>query len=274
MRKRKRKQNRPDQPESPIKLDKTVLGSGIRMPKKKTEYDDFPSFLRAYVRHFRRYIVTGLLVWVPTLVTLWVTWWFVTNVGGGVNEFMRNRVDDLHNIADRIPALSILKDFEYKAWYGFLFAILLFLTTGFLARYIAGRQLISALDTLIGNIPLINKVYVAVQQIRDVFVGRDGAVFEEVVLLEYPRKGIHAVGFVTSRERGIVQETAGLPLVAVFVPTTPNPTSGFLLYLPPGDVQRIDITVEDAMKLIVSGGAFIPGQPSRSIGDDSEGWES
>jgi uncharacterized membrane protein len=112
---------------------------------------------------------------------------------------------------------------------------------------------------LVGKIPLISRVYLAVQQIRDVFVNREGAVFQQVVLLEYPRKGIQAVGFVTSDEQGIVQETTGKTLWAVFVPTTPNPTSGFLLYLPPDDLIPLDMSVEDAMKLIVSGGAYIPG---------------
>jgi uncharacterized membrane protein len=153
---------------------------------------------------------------------------------------------------------------------GLLLCILLFLCTGFLTRYIVGRKIIATGEMIVGKIPLISRVYLAVQQIRDVFVNREGAVFQQVVLLEYPRKGIMAVGFITSSDQGIVQETAGRKLNAVFVPTTPNPTSGFLLYLSPDELTPVDMTVEDAMKLIVSGGAYIPGRaPIPELADES-----
>ena len=95
-------------------------------------------------------------------------------------------------------------------------------------------------------------------QIRDVFVRRDGAVFQRVCLVEYPRKGVFAVAFVTSDEQGIVQETMDKKLISIFLPTTPNPTSGFLLYVSEDEITLLDVTVEDAMKLIISGGAYLP----------------
>jgi uncharacterized membrane protein len=114
-------------------------------------------------------------------------------------------------------------------------------------------------EYLVGLIPGINRVYIASQQIRDVFVNRQGAVFQEVVMVEYPRPGLMVVGFVTSREQGIVQDALGTKMVAIFVPTTPNPTSGFLLYVPPKELTPLKISVEEAMKLIVSAGAYLPG---------------
>lgn len=249
--------NKKKKKQSPIKLEGTHFGGSIRPPKG--EYNDFPSFIKAFLRHFQRYTITGLLVWVPLLVTAWVAWWFVSKVGGSVNTFMKGRVENLHELADRIPNLGFLQQIDYSPWMGFLIALFLFLTTGFLARYLVGRKIIASLEQFIANIPFINRIYLAVQQIRDVVVGRNGAVFEEVVVLEYPRPGLMVVGFVTSREQGIVQQSTGRNMVAVFVPTTPNPTSGFLLYVPPEELTPLELNVEDAMKLIVSAGAFIPG---------------
>jgi uncharacterized membrane protein len=120
------------------------------------------------------------------------------------------------------------------------------------------RKVIAAGEQIVAKIPGISKVYTAVTQIRDVFIRRDGAVFQEVILVEYPRPGLTVVGFITSREQGIVQAAAQKKMIAVFVPTTPNPTSGFLFYVPEEDLIPLDIAVEDAMKLIVSGGAFLP----------------
>ena len=246
--------------ESPIKLEGSHFGSTIT--PNREEYHNFPTFLKAFLRHFQRYTLTGLLVWVPLLVTAWVSWWFISKVGGGVNTFMKGRVDNLHELADRLPYLGFLQQIHYSPWMGFLIALFLFLTTGFLARYIVGRKLIASLEQFVANIPFINRIYLAVQQIRDVVIGRNGAVFQEVVVLEYPRPGVMVVGFVTSREQGIVQKSTGRDLVAVFVPTTPNPTSGFLLYLPPEELTPMALNVEEAMKLIVSAGAFIPGNES------------
>ena len=223
----------------------------------------------------RRYLVTGLLVWVPLIVTLWLSWWVIRTVGFGIEDLIRDLVLRANAIGEvygqRFPTLRVLTGFQYRFGLGFLLAILLFLTTGFLTRYIVGRRVITLLERIVAVIPGINRVYVAVQQIRDVFVTRDGTVFQEVVLFEYPRPGIHAVGFVTSREEGIIQNAAEKRLVAVFLPTTPNPTSGYLLYLPPDDLTPLDITLEDAMKLIISGGAYLPSQDRLAAPVDSSG---
>ena len=245
---------------SPIKLEGTHFGGAIRPPKD--DYTDFPSFIKSFLRHFRRYLITGLLVWVPLFVTLWVAWWFITKIGGGMNSFVKGRIENLHELADRVPSLDFLNTIQYFPWMGFLIAIALFLSTGLFARYLVGRKIIATLELIVANIPFINRIYLAVQQIRDVVVGRKGAVFQDVVALEYPRPGLMVVGFITSREQGVIQKSTGRNMVAVFVPTTPNPTSGFLLYAHEEELTILDLNVEDAMKLIVSAGAFIPGVES------------
>jgi len=224
-----------------------------------TEYTGPITFLKVYLRQLRRHLMTGMLVWVPLIVTMWVLWWLIKTVGFNLERFIERMVGQINVLGERTEALSFLQSFNYTPGLGFLLAILLFLTTGFLTRYLVARRFIASGEQLLIKIPFISRVYLASQQIRDVFVRRDGAVFQQVVLLEYPRPGIVAVGFVTSTEQGVVQQTADLELTAVFVPTTPNPTSGFLLYIPPEDLTELDIGVEDAVKLIISGGAFIPG---------------
>jgi len=215
-------------------------------------------FFRFSLRDLRRYLVTGMMVWVPLIVTLWISWWLISKVGFGIEGMIKHGVAGLNALGVRYPRLEFLTAIHYAPGLGFLLAIVLFLTTGFFARNLVGRKIIATGDQLVAKIPLISRIYIAVQQIRDVFVGRDGTIFHEVVLVEYPRKGVYVVGFVTSHEDGHIQQVAGEHLTAVFLPTTPNPTSGFLLYFSRQDLIPLDFTVEDAMKLIMSGGAYLP----------------
>ena len=220
----------------------------------------FLGFVRTYWSHLWRTLVTGLLVWVPLIITVWLTWLFVSKFVFGVDLMIRYFVEHVVAWGKQKPHLAFLESVRYIRGSGILIVAALFLTTGLLTRHFVGRRIIAIGERVVQVIPLVNRVYRAVQQIRDVFVGRQGAVFQKVCLVEYPRKDMIAVAFVTSGEQGLVQRAVGKELVAVFVPTTPNPTSGYLVYLSPEEVRPLDITVEEAMKLIVSGGAYIPGQ--------------
>lgn len=230
--------------------------------KKTAEHRKPHGFLRQYFRLLRFYLVTGLLVWMPLIVTVWLTWWLFKNVGLGLENLIESGYGFLNRLGEDYKILAFLPNVDYFKGSGFLIALLLFLTTGFLTRNLVGRRLIRAGERILHRIPFISRVYRAVGQIRDVFVNRDGTVFQQVCLVQYPRKGIYAVAFITSREQGIVQEAIGQEMISVFLPTTPNPTSGFLLYLSPSDVTVLDISVEEAMKLIISGGAYLPSLPS------------
>jgi len=216
-----------------------------------------------YVQHVQRtvigYFVTGMLVWIPLIVTIWIVRLLINNPVAGIERLTRVLLGYVRQLGDWNPAFSFLSGFRYQPGIGILLVVMIFLLTGILARYLVGRRLISSGERILARIPLISRIYRAVRQIRDVFMGRGGAVFQKVCLVEYPRPGLLAVAFVTSAEQGVVQEVAGKELIAVFVPTTPNPTSGYLVYLPPSDVRYLDIPVEEAMKLVVSGGAYIPG---------------
>ena len=215
-------------------------------------------FLLLFYRQLWRYLVTGLMVWVPLIVTLWVVWSVVSGLGFGIERLIEDLVETLNRFGDRVEPFRFLTYLDYHPGLGFLVTLAVFLTTGLITRYLVARRAIRFGEGILERIPLISSIYRAVEQIRDVFVRREGTVFQKVCLIEYPRPGILVVGFVTSDEHGIVQETLSKELVAVFVPTTPNPTSGFLLYLAPDAITELDISVEDAMKLIVSAGAYIP----------------
>ncbi len=232
------------------------------MGKKKTSRRKKTSFIRQYLRALRFYLVTGLLVWIPLIVTVWLTWWLFKNVGLGLENLIKSAYLAVNDLGQRISWLQFLPEIEYKPGFGFLIAFALFLTTGFLARNLVGRRVIRAGERIMDRIPLVSKIYRAVQQIRDVFVSREGTVFQKVCLVEYPRKGVYAVAFITSTDQGVVHDVVDKQLYSVFVPTTPNPTSGFLLYLNPEEITILDISVEEAMKLIISAGAYLPGSPA------------
>jgi uncharacterized membrane protein len=232
----------------------------IRKDKEAEESTGFVGFMVQYWRQLTRYMVTGMLVWVPLLITVWVSWFFIQKFVLGVEYLIQDIILKFNVWGSKYPLLRWLEHIRYYFGMGALVVVALFLTTGFLTRFIVGRRIIELGERIVSQIPLISRIYRAVQQIRDTFIGRKGAVFQSVCLVEYPRAGMLAVAFVTSAEQGIIQQIAGRKLHAVFVPTTPNPTSGYLIYLPPEDIALIDISVEEAMKLIVSGGAYLPGE--------------
>ena len=138
-----------------------------------------------------------------------------------------------------------------------LAAIFIILTViGMFARNVIGKRLILFGESILARIPMVNKIYTAVQQISHAFVGK--VIFTRVVLLQYPRKGLYSIGFVTSDTKGEISSEVFKDSINVFLPTTPNPTSGFLLFVSKKDTISLSMSVEDAMKLVISGGAVTP----------------
>lgn len=227
----------------------------------------FWGWARRYWRHTWRTLVAGLLVWIPLIITIWVSWFFINMFVLSIERLIHNGVLALNQWGARHPLLSPLQHLRYVHGSGILIVAALFLGTGVLTRHLIGRRIIAIGERVVHVIPFVNRIYRAVQQIRDVFINRDGGVFQKVCLIEYPREGMLAIAFVTSSDGGVVQEVAGKPLTAVFVPTTPNPTSGYLVYLRPEEIVMLDMSVEEAMKLIVSGGAYIPPRSGASVDD-------
>jgi uncharacterized membrane protein len=147
-------------------------------------------------------------------------------------------------------------------WYWSLVALLLavFLigTVGLLARNYFGRKIIEWVDSALLRIPLLNKIYGATKQVNDAFSTANKSAFRTVVLVEFPHAGVYSIGFITSDQQEEVQAKTGLKVVCVFVPATPNPTSGFLLMVPEAKVIRLAMSVPEAIKYVISLGAILP----------------
>ncbi len=237
--------------------------------KHPDDYQSFGDFLRVYLRHLRRYVITGMLVWVPFIITLWISWYLIVTFGYGIESSIQKLIVYLNAVGNRVPPLSFLTHIQYYRGLGLLTSFLLFLVTGFLTRYLVMRQIINAGEGLVNRIPVASKVYKATQQIRDVFTAREGGVVQQVVIVEYPGPEMYALGFVISTNtHGPLAKVLGQELIPVFLIFTP-PTAGFLLHFPKHKVTPIDITTEDAMKLMMSGGAFEPSNADSATKDNA-----
>jgi len=192
------------------------------------------------IRKLRNYFATGLLVILPAIVTGYVLWkvfrWVDSFLGGLIGGYL----------GYNIPGI------------GFVATILGILFIGLLASNIIGRRFIALGEWILTKIPLVNKIYTGVQQIASVLLREKRAVFQRAVMLEYPRRGVYSIAFVTNETSTEFPVENGKNLVTLFLPTTPNPTSGFLLIMPEEDTIRLSMTVEEAIKLIISGGSVLP----------------
>ena len=197
-------------------------------------------------KKLKSYFITGLLVLTPLVLTIFIIWKLFIAIDGLLRGFIKNMLLNRIGVPNTIYGL------------GFVSVILLILITGMIARNYFGKKVIKVGEDIMTRIPLINRIYLAIQQIGNAFFSEKREVFKKAVLIEYPRKGIYSIGFFTQDTRGEVQERLKHDVVSVFLPTTPNPTSGFLLFVPKVDVTELDMSIEEALKLVISGGAIIP----------------
>jgi uncharacterized membrane protein len=193
----------------------------------------------------RKYIITGLLIWVPLGITIFVIKLLVDLMDRTIVLLPPAwRPENLFGF--EVPGLGIV-----------ISAMVIFITGFFLTNF-AGRRLIRVWENLLDRIPLVRSIYSSVKQVTQTILSSDGETFNEVLLIEYPRKGVWTLCFKTSDSPKSFDKVTGEQLVTVFVPTTPNPTSGFILFVPKTEVTKIDIDVEDALKLVMSLGVVTP----------------
>ena len=201
-------------------------------------------------RSIRTAFITGLLILLPLGVTAFTVGFVLDRIGNPASELFFRFIDT--NIRE-LPTIGISLQIV-----SLLIVVSIITILGYFSRIFIGQLLFNFFERILGKVPLINLVYNTVKQIVDTFTQQQKAVFQEVVLIEYPRKGVYAIGFLTNRAKGEIQALTGEELVNVFVPTTPNPTSGFLLMLPKESVVSMQMSISDGMKLIISGGAVVP----------------
>lgn len=194
---------------------------------------------RSLVAQLRRYLLTGIAVIAPLVVTIWVLW-------------------KLFSFVDGIAARVLGKAIAGVPGVGVIIFLAVIIFVGMFATNLIGKRMISFGEKLMLRIPLANKIYAAVQEISMAFLGSKRSVFSTVVLVEYPRKGMYSLGFITSEGKGEVQSKTAEHVIGVFVPTTPNPTSGLLVFVPREELVYLDMTIEDGLKLVISGGVFTP----------------
>ena len=203
---------------------------------------------------WRANLLTGLAVLLPAVITLaLVKWIFVsmTSITDLLLFFVPRNIT--HEDAGKGPM------FWYWSLAAFLVAVVLVSIVGLLARYYIGKRMIAWLDQTMLRVPLLNKVYGAIKQVNEAFTSGNKTAFKTVVLVEFPREGMYSVGFLTSEQHEEVQMKTKENVVCVFVPTTPNPTSGFLLLVPEDKVTKLEMSVADGIKYIISLGSISPG---------------
>ncbi len=196
---------------------------------------------KSILSSLRNNFIAGVVVLIPIGITLYLTI-FIINIS---SKLIPKEINPNHYLPYNIPGLEIL------------IAILLITIIGWISLSFIGKRLFNFFETILNKIPIIRTIYSAVEQLIETFTSSKSDK-KTVVLVEYPRKGVYAVGFATKENTGEIRKKAGKELLNVFVPTTPNPTSGFLLMFPKDEVIFLDLTFEEASKFIVSAGSFNP----------------
>ncbi|MEE8298669.1 MAG: DUF502 domain-containing protein [Thermodesulfobacteriota bacterium] len=206
--------------------------------------------MKHFYSFFRSNILAGVLVTVPFALTIFVLFklgsWIIGLVSAAPNRFIGSLLDQLNPLVSQTILFVI----------GLVGTLLIVLVIGAIARNILGRKLVGFGEYLINKIPLARTIYTATKQIIETIMGRGGMKnLKRVAMFEYPRKGIYSIGFITSTiEDGQHHNLSGRRLVSIFVPTTPNPTSGYYIMLPEEDIKELSISVEDAFRIIMSAG--------------------
>lgn len=196
-----------------------------------------------FLRRFRNYFLTGLVVSAPIGITAWLAWWFVSLFDAWVKPLIPSVYNPDTYLPFTVPGVGLLA------------AILGIALIGALAANLVGRTILSYWEILLNRMPVIRSVYKAMKQIFQTAFSQDNATFEKVGLIEYPRRGVHVVVFIArALDSGEIGLEPGHEMLACFMPTTPNPTSGFLFFVFKEEVRILDLSVEEGAKLVISAG--------------------
>ncbi len=227
-------------------------------PKEKSIGDEAPHLVvphrGRFARRLRNYFLTGIVVIGPIGLTIWLTLQIVGFIDNTVRTLVPARYENL--LSSGIPGLGVV------------ISVVGLMLVGFVTANFLGRTLIAYAEQLVDRMPVVRSVYGALKQIFETVLAQSSTSFREVVLVEYPRKGIWAMAFVTGETKGEVQDITEGEVVNIFLPTTPNPTSGFLLFVPRRDLVILQMTVEEGIKLVISGGLVAPPSPGTAEAEE------
>jgi uncharacterized membrane protein len=213
---------------------------------------------RSKIATVRDAFISGALLVAPLVVTVWAFYKIVSLIGGTFRPVFFYSIDPS-------PSLDLALDLATT-----LIVLILVTVLGYISRDVFGRFFVRVAERFVLSIPGVGAVYISVKQIVDTFGSSNRNQFSKVVLIEFPRPGCWAMGFLTNRQQGEAQRKTGREVWTVFVPTTPNPTGGYVLFLPPSEITELDMSIGEGMKMIISGGTFLP-PASRTLTEASSG---
>ena len=190
----------------------------------------------------KRYFVTGLLIWIPFAITMWV----IGVIIGTLDTFLPESLHPATYLPYKIPGI------------GFVLCLVVLFLTGLIAHNVIGQRLLEFSEALFGRIPIVNSIYKSIKQVSDTLFSSSGQAFRKAVLVQYPRAGLWTIAFQTGKPGGDVVNHLHGDYMSIYVPTTPNPTSGFFIMLPTADIHELDMTVDEALKYIISMGVVAP----------------
>ena len=190
-------------------------------------------------KQLKKYFLAGILVTVPLVITVWVITLFISWTD---------------NFLDFLPPRFHPHTYIPIPGWGVIIAAILILVSGVVATNFIGKKFLGFWDKQVGRIPLIRSIYGSIRQLVESLFGQTGKNFQRVALIEFPRPGIYAIAFITNKTKAEIITKTGEKLINLFLPTAPNPTSGFFIMLPEDEITELDLSVEDALKMIISGG--------------------
>ncbi len=201
---------------------------------------------------FRRYLIAGLLIWVPLGITILVVRLLIKWLDGSILLIPEAyRPENLLGYA--IPGLGVLISF------------VVVMLTGLFAANLFGRKFVKLWEELLSHVPLVRSVYSGAKQLAETMFSDSGQSFRKVLLIEFPRKGLWTLAFLTGTDKGEAQQKTGRDVINVYVPTTPNPTGGYFVMVPKEDVQELNMSVDDGLKMLMSMGAVVPNAIKESL---------
>ncbi|MFB3054132.1 MAG: DUF502 domain-containing protein [Alphaproteobacteria bacterium] len=205
-----------------------------------------PSLSARILHRLRNYMIAGILVTAPIGLTVWLSWLFVTWIDDRVMPLVPLKYNPEAYLPFAIPGL------------GLIIVLIGLVLIGALTANLLGRFFLRIFERVLERMPIIRGIHATFKQVFETILSHQSEAFRQVVLVEYPRRGIWALGFLTGETLGEVQNLTKEKVLNIFLPTTPNPTSGFLLFIPEDDVVVLDMTVEEGIKMVMSGGIVTP----------------